>query len=91
MSINPQQSAVTRLIEQARRHYDRAALRGLTRYCDLIVVPIYGADVAKRVYDSVLDTIAAETQLASEQATDAEIEQQLSGNSYGYPHPSDVY
>lgn len=68
MSINPQQSAVTRLIDQGRRRYDAAELRGLTRFCDLIVAPIYGADVAKRVYDSVLDTIAAETRFASEQA-----------------------
>ncbi len=90
MSINPQQSAVSRLIEQARRHYDRAELSGLTRFCDLMLVPIYGADVAKRVYDSVLDTIAAETQLASEQASADEIEQ-LSGNSFGYPHESDAY
>ena len=65
MSINPQQSAVTRLIEQATRHYERAELRGLTRYCDLMLVPIYGADVAKRVYDSVLSNASAQPQLAS--------------------------
>ncbi len=65
MSINPQQSAVTRLIEQGRRRYDAAELRGLTRFCDLIVAPIYGADVAKRVYDSVLSNASAQPQLAS--------------------------